>query len=385
MTVTLDLPRARFACTGCAVCCRSDWAIPVAPGEAAALDDFFGGSAVWHRHAAGQPQMKRAHSGCALLTADNRCAVHAARGEAAKPLACQLYPVSFVRTPDGMTVVLAFDCPGVHWPGEPDAATAAVAQKLLPLASGIGMVAEDLHHAGRKLRWPDYCRWRDWLLMESTGAIRPRDLLLLAVRGAAALALAGAAWQPPAAEQRMDWLMPFAGTDKPAVRRQALALALLLAAAGRDRAGGGESPRGSRQLRGMLRPGAVWQVMGEEHPVAELETVAEQLDAGAEELLRAYLGELLRRHTAAGGGGDLDLNLRLLALLYRLTLLHAAALARTAGGARLGGEVMRRAARQVDRQFALHLRVVGDHPLFNLAQAWGVRQLRHRQYYASMV
>jgi lysine-N-methylase len=55
----------------------------------------------------------RKDGSCPFLRGDGRCEIHAVRGPAAKPLACRLFPFSFVRTPRGMSAFLHFSCPAV--------------------------------------------------------------------------------------------------------------------------------------------------------------------------------------------------------------------------------------------------------------------------------
>jgi hypothetical protein len=50
---------------------------------------------------------------CPYLNDENLCSIHLRDGPQAKPLACRLFPVSFVRTPEGFTVPLRYSCPAV--------------------------------------------------------------------------------------------------------------------------------------------------------------------------------------------------------------------------------------------------------------------------------
>jgi hypothetical protein len=50
---------------------------------------------------------------CAALAGDERCLVHAEHGGDAKPLACRLFPFTFVATPTEVRVSLSFACPAV--------------------------------------------------------------------------------------------------------------------------------------------------------------------------------------------------------------------------------------------------------------------------------
>lgn len=120
--LTLRLPEARFGCTACGACCRG-WQIPLVDGEAAAFrvaaTDVVPAArlqrAVVRARAGGvEIDALDGSAGCAALRDDNLCAIHAERGEAAKPRACRLFPFSFVRTPDGeVRVGVSHACPAV--------------------------------------------------------------------------------------------------------------------------------------------------------------------------------------------------------------------------------------------------------------------------------
>lgn len=47
---------------------------------------------------------------CLMLREGDRCAIHAAAGEAAKPAGCRQFPYTFTATPDGIAVGLQFEC-----------------------------------------------------------------------------------------------------------------------------------------------------------------------------------------------------------------------------------------------------------------------------------
>ena len=56
---------------------------------------------------------KRADGACVFLDENGLCKIHAKHGEAAKPLACRIFPFSMRRTHGGWQVSLRFDCPSV--------------------------------------------------------------------------------------------------------------------------------------------------------------------------------------------------------------------------------------------------------------------------------
>jgi|CXWL01.1.fsa_nt_gi lysine-N-methylase len=56
---------------------------------------------------------KREGGACVFLDEQNRCRIHAEFGEAAKPLACRIFPFSVRPTERGWQASLRFDCPSV--------------------------------------------------------------------------------------------------------------------------------------------------------------------------------------------------------------------------------------------------------------------------------
>ncbi len=56
---------------------------------------------------------KRPDGACVFLDDKGLCLIHAKHGEAAKPLACRVFPFSLRRTHSGWQVSLRFDCPSV--------------------------------------------------------------------------------------------------------------------------------------------------------------------------------------------------------------------------------------------------------------------------------
>ena len=118
----LSLVAERYTCTGCGDCCRG-WSIPLLPGEAerfVALGDGLIPAERLKRaiHAArGGGVAVEALAGpgarCAALDDDERCRIHAAHGGEDKPLACRLFPFTFVATPTEVRVSLSFACPAV--------------------------------------------------------------------------------------------------------------------------------------------------------------------------------------------------------------------------------------------------------------------------------
>jgi len=120
--VELSLVGERYTCTGCGDCCRG-WSVPLLPGEgerfrtlAAALIPVERLKGAIHGARAGGVAVEALGGPggrCAALADDERCLVHAEHGEDRKPLACRLFPFTFVATPTEVRVSLSFACPAV--------------------------------------------------------------------------------------------------------------------------------------------------------------------------------------------------------------------------------------------------------------------------------
>lgn len=113
-------PGLRFACDGSGTCCAMYDEVAVEPHEAGALLSVVPPG--WRRPAAqlltparpGAPEAGHhpaAWKGrCAFARDDGRCAVHAALGPAAKPIACRLFPLHAVRAAGRLRVSLRPEC-----------------------------------------------------------------------------------------------------------------------------------------------------------------------------------------------------------------------------------------------------------------------------------
>ncbi len=110
----------QYDCTGCGDCCRGRFAIIISEADRARI-----AAQEWSREELGlgrQPLFApqgdgfhlahRKDGACVFLGDDNLCRIHARYGEAAKPLACRLYPFTFVPGGGGQVRVnVRFDCP----------------------------------------------------------------------------------------------------------------------------------------------------------------------------------------------------------------------------------------------------------------------------------
>ena len=122
----LELPTVQnWSCHNCGGCCRQHlievtdeekrrigqqgWT--AADGIAADRPMF-----VWHAGAPWNKQYRLGHQadgGCLFLDERGLCRIHAKFGEAAKPLACRIYPYAFHPAGGEVTVSLRFSCPSV--------------------------------------------------------------------------------------------------------------------------------------------------------------------------------------------------------------------------------------------------------------------------------
>ena len=120
----LELPIIQnWSCHNCGGCCRQHL-IEVTEAERQRIIDQNWTAAdrvtlpvlKWH---AGPPWKKRyrlahqADGGCVFLDEKGLCRIHAKFGEAAKPLACRIYPYAFHPAGKSFAVSLRFSCPSV--------------------------------------------------------------------------------------------------------------------------------------------------------------------------------------------------------------------------------------------------------------------------------
>lgn len=173
--ISLTLPTIQnWGCQNCSACCRQH-AVNLTEEERerilsqgwGAKDGTPTGDALFESHAgpSGGRQYSLAHQtdgACVFLNERNLCRIHAKYGEAAKPLACRVYPYAFHPAGKNVTVSLRFSCPSV------------VANRGLPLgqqADGIRRLARAVVPDGHKqlpapnvtnrirVGWPDFLRF----------------------------------------------------------------------------------------------------------------------------------------------------------------------------------------------------------------------------------
>lgn len=126
MSLPLTLPTIQnWSCHNCSGCCRQHL-IEISNFERerieqqnwTAADGIADGQPVVVAHS-GMPWKKRhrlahnADGSCVFLNEKGLCRIHAKFGEAAKPLACRIYPYAFHPAGKRITVSLRFSCPSV--------------------------------------------------------------------------------------------------------------------------------------------------------------------------------------------------------------------------------------------------------------------------------
>jgi lysine-N-methylase len=122
MTLRLQLPTIQnWSCHNCGGCCR-EHDILITDAERSRIDSFKWTESddvpthVVERAGWFNPRHRLAHradGSCVFLDGNGLCKIHARFGEAAKPLACRVYPYAFHPAGDQIVVSLRFSCPSV--------------------------------------------------------------------------------------------------------------------------------------------------------------------------------------------------------------------------------------------------------------------------------
>ena len=183
-------PIQNWSCHGCTDCCRNHLLVQLLPEDKQRIE-----KQGWTRADGVDPGSMivgqdgnfrlghQSNGACVFLDPSGRCRIHAKFGEAAKPLACRLYPL--VIHPAGQKVVvgLRFSCPSV---------AANRGQPLLEQKAEIQKLAEcvALDHfrdipppavlAGPGTEWPDLLRFVKWL--DTSMAVKETPLTLKFLR-----------------------------------------------------------------------------------------------------------------------------------------------------------------------------------------------------------
>ena len=314
----LTLVDERYTCTGCGDCCHG-WNVPLLPGEAARFvaqaealvpaDRLRGAVLRARANGVGVDSLVGAGGTCVALADDARCRVHAEHGAEAKPLACRLFPFTFVTTPEDVRVSLSFACPAVvdgEGPplGEQRAEIARTYQAIAGSPYRLAVADSVALTESCRLPWSDAARLLDAAV---TALERDGRLVERLCRAGAVVALTVA---------RIDEGAPFAealaaaraGGDALAAealaappRSDRLSRALLRTLVQSTAPGG--SATGSRLWGALasLGNGGRIRLVGGEVTQAEVERVAPGLGADGEALLLRWIGSELRGLTFFGG------------------------------------------------------------------------------------
>lgn len=158
-----------WECQSCSECCRT-YAVRVSETERERIlkqgwmsDPAFAGiEPMVHDRALGEYRLNHQPDGaCVFLDEQNRCRIHAKFGEAAKPLACRLYPIVMIPAGDHWRVGIRFACPSAanNW-GTPLTDQALHLQKMADvLAEEMGVSPKNnqpqILQAKEVVEWPD--------------------------------------------------------------------------------------------------------------------------------------------------------------------------------------------------------------------------------------
>jgi lysine-N-methylase len=134
------------------------------------------------RHGGGWRLNHQPDGACVFLDANGLCRIHAKFGEAAKPLACRIYPYALHPAGKELAVSLRFSCPSVV--GNLGQAVSAQTAELNRIAKaivpkGAERIAPPPVHGSQSVDWPDVLRITDALdtTFAKEGAAFPVRLL----------------------------------------------------------------------------------------------------------------------------------------------------------------------------------------------------------------
>ncbi len=189
-SASVELPAIQnWSCHGCSDCCRGGMAIPLLPEDRSRIEKQnwtdADGIDPAQMIVAGLTQSRlghRADGACVFLDSKGRCRIHAKFGEAAKPLACRLYPLVIHPAGKKLLVGLRFSCPSAAAnQGRPLAEQGTDAQKLarIFLPEDAATFPPPPVVAVPGLAWPDFLRFVHWLDFTLAAENAPVALKLL--------------------------------------------------------------------------------------------------------------------------------------------------------------------------------------------------------------
>jgi len=170
----LEFPSGQnWNCHGCSDCCRGGLLITLLPEDkkrieqqgwtlADGVDPAKMTVARLNYHRLGH----QADGACVFLNEAGRCRIHAKFGEAAKPLACRLYPLTLHPAGKKLLVGLRFSCPSAAANrGAPLKEQGGELQKLAQLVvpEDYGEIPPPAVASMPGLAWPDFLRYADWI------------------------------------------------------------------------------------------------------------------------------------------------------------------------------------------------------------------------------
>ena len=166
----LEMPVGQnWSCHGCSDCCRSGMAITLSPEDRKRIEQQG-----WTKADGVDPAKIlvlgltsarlgiQANGACVFLDAAGRCRIHSKFGEAAKPLACRLYPLVIHPAGKKLLVGLRFSCPSAAAnQGRPMQEQAADVFKLASvfLPDNWAEFPPPAVSSESELDWPDFLRF----------------------------------------------------------------------------------------------------------------------------------------------------------------------------------------------------------------------------------
>lgn len=170
----IEMPAGQnWSCHGCSDCCRGGLLITLLPEDRRRLEQQH-----WTSADGVDPAKlivsglnydrlaNKADGSCVFLDDAGRCRIHAKFGEAAKPLACRLYPLVIHPAGKKLLVGLRFSCPSAAANrGQPMTGQTAEAAKLarMFLPDEVSEIPPPAVAGAAGLDWPNFLRFSRWL------------------------------------------------------------------------------------------------------------------------------------------------------------------------------------------------------------------------------
>ncbi len=162
-----------WSCHGCAECCRGGMFIPLQPEDRKRIEqqnwtlaDGVEPSRMIVTGISGARLGHRDDGACVFLNSDGRCKIHAKFGEAAKPLACRLFPLVLHPAGKQLRVGLRFSCPSAAAGkgsslAEQNSEVLKFARLIVP--ENFSEIPAPPVVADAGLAWPDFLRFIRWI------------------------------------------------------------------------------------------------------------------------------------------------------------------------------------------------------------------------------